>query len=98
LIGALKNFYQSTIPDPILSSQTESILAFFLGKEASKALDLKSGISIQGDLLGQLFKLSGWRNSGAVKGYSGFARQMKTSQLEQFGKELRISLPELNRS
>ena len=98
LIGALKNFYQSTIPDPILSSQTESILAFFLGKEVSKALDLKSGITIQGDLLGQLFKLSGWRNSGSVKGYSGFARQMKTSQLEQFGKELRISLPELNRS
>ncbi|MDI1323500.1 MAG: oxygenase MpaB family protein [Algoriphagus sp.] len=98
LIGALKNYYQSTIPDPILSSQTESILAFFLGKEASKALDLKSSISIQGDLLGQLFKLSGWRNSGSAKGYSGFARQMKTSQLEKFGKELRISLPEINRS
>jgi len=98
LIGALKTYYQSTIPDPILSSQTESILAFFLGKEASKALDLQEGISIQGDLLGQLFKLSGRRNTGSLKGYSGFARQMKTSQVEQFGKELRISLPELNRS
>jgi ER-bound oxygenase mpaB/B'/Rubber oxygenase, catalytic domain len=98
LIGALKNFYQNTIPDPILSSQTESILAFFLGKEASKALDLKSTISIQGDLLGLVFKLSGWKNSGSAKGYSGFARQMKNSQMEQFGKELKINLPELNRS
>jgi hypothetical protein len=98
LIGALKKYYQSIIPDQILSSQTESILSFFLGKEASKALDLKSGISIQGDLLGQLFKLSGWKNSGSAKGYSGYSRQMKTSQVEQFGKELRINLPELNRS
>lgn len=98
LIGALKNYYQSTIPDPILSSQTERILAFFLGKEASKALDLKSSITLQGDLLGLIFKLSGWKNSGSVKGYSGFARQLKTSQVEQFGKELRISLPDLNRS
>lgn len=98
LIGALKNYFQSTIPDAILSSQTERILAFFLGKEASKALDLKSGISIQGDILGQLFKLSGWRNSGSEKGYPSFARQMKTRQVEQFGKELRISLPDLNRS
>lgn len=97
LIGALKNYYQSSIPDPILSPQTESILAFFLGKEAAKALDLKSTITIQGDLLGLIFKLSGWRTSGS-KSYSGFARQMKRSQLEQFGKELKINLPEINRS
>ncbi len=98
LIGALKGYYQNSIPDSILSSQTESILAFFLGNEASRALDLKSNNSIQGDLLGLIFKLSGWRASGSTKGYPGFSRQLKSSQLEQFGKELKINLPEINRS
>jgi len=98
LIGALKGYYQNTIPDSLLSSQTESILAFFLGKEASTALDLKSNNAIKGDFLGLIFKLSGWRSSGSTKGYAGFAKQMKTSQMEQFGKELKISLPEINRS
>lgn len=98
LIGALKGYYQRSIPDPVLSSQTESILAFFLGKEASKALELKSNISIQGDLLGLIFKLSGFRNSGSSKGYAGFVKQMQVGQMEQFGKLLKINLPELNRS
>lgn len=98
LIGALKGYYQSSIPDRLLSSQTESILSFFLGKEGSKALELKSSVSIQGGLLGLIFKLSGFRNSGSAKGYAGFASQMKNGQMEQFGKVLKISLPELIRS
>lgn len=98
LIGALKGYYQGTIPDPIISSQTERILAFFLGKEAANALELKSTITFQGDLLGLIFKLSGWKTTGSSKSYAGFARQMRRSQLEQFGKELKINLPELNRS
>lgn len=98
LINALKNYYQKTIPDPLIASQTASLLVFFLGKEASKALNLKSNIKISGDLLGLIFRLSGFKNQGSQTGYNGILRQMKENQIQQFGKELQISLPTLNRS
>lgn len=98
LINALKNYYQKTIPDPFLASQTESVLVFFLGKEASKALDLKSNLTISGDLLGLIFRLSGFKNQGKQTGYNGILKQMKENQIQQFEKELQISLPTLNRS
>jgi hypothetical protein len=98
LIYALKKYYQNHLPDPILASQTEEILVFFLGKQASEALGLKSSFKIQGDLLGLIFSIAGFKNQGKSVGYVSFAKQMKANQLVQFGKELKISLPTLNRS
>jgi hypothetical protein len=98
LINALKKYYQNHLPDPILASQTEQILVFFLGKQASEALGLKSTFAIQGDLLGLVFSMAGFKNQGKSASYVSFAKQMKANQLDQFGKELKISLPTLNRS
>ncbi|MFN3996363.1 oxygenase MpaB family protein [Algoriphagus sp.] len=98
LTNALLNFYRKTIPDPILSDQVEGIVSFFLGKEASKALNLRSNKAIQGDLLGLIFKLSGRRNFGAKKSYSSLKRSLEQQQLQQFGKVMSIQLPELSRS
>lgn len=98
LINALKNYYQKNIPDTLLAAQTESLLFFFLGKEASQALDLKPDFKISGDLLGLIFRLSGLKNQGKSSGHKGFAKQLKENQIAQFGKELQINLPLLNRS
>jgi hypothetical protein len=98
LTTALLNFYRKTIPDPILSDQVEGIVSFFLGKEASTALNLRSSKAIQGDLLGLVFKLSGIRNFGAKKSYSSLKRNLDQQQLQQFGKLMTIKLPELVRS
>jgi hypothetical protein len=95
---ALLNFYRKSIPDPILSDQVEGIVAFFLGKEASKALNLRSNKAIQGDLLGLVFKLSGRKNLGAKIGYASLKRNLDQQQLQQFGKLMTIKLPELIRS
>jgi hypothetical protein len=98
LTKALLDYYRKTVPDPALASQVEGIVAFFLGKEASDALNLKSNKAIQGDLLGLFFKINGWKNFGAKKSYSSLKRALDQRQIQQFGKILTINLPELNRS
>jgi hypothetical protein len=98
LTKALLNFYRKSISDPVLADQVEGIVAFFLGKEASKALNLRSSKVIQGDLLGLVFKISGIRNFGVKKNYSSLKRNLDQQQIQQFGKLMTVSLPELSRS
>lgn len=97
LIAALLNFYRKTIPDPLLSEQAEGVVSFFLGKDASKALCLKSNKLIQGDLLGLFFKLNGFKNQGVKKNYSSLKKSFAKQQKSQFGKVLEIRLPEISR-
>ncbi|MDO8967788.1 MAG: oxygenase MpaB family protein [Algoriphagus sp.] len=98
LIGALLSYYRKAVPDAALASQVEGIVSFFLGKEASKALNLKSEISIQGDLLGLFFKLNGLKNFGAKKSYTTLKRALDQQQIQQFGKLMTIQLPVISRS
>ena len=97
LILALMNFYRKTIPDATLSGQVEGIISFFLGKDASQALNLQPNNNIQGDLLGLVFKLSGLKNFGGKKSYSNLKRNLDQQQIQQFGKVLIIKLPEISR-
>lgn len=98
LITALINYYKSTIPDQLIASQVIPILNFFLGKEASKALGIYTPQPVNGELLGLVFKFSGWKNYGSNKSYAQIVKQFEFNQKANFGKKLRIQLPELNRS
>lgn len=98
LMGALIKHYKSTIPDKVLSAQVEPILNFFLGKEASKAVGIHTSFPVNGELLGLVFKFSGWRTYGATKGYTQIARQFESNQKLLFGERLEIRLPTLNRT
>ncbi|REG92692.1 oxygenase MpaB family protein [Algoriphagus antarcticus] len=98
LIQALISYYKTTIPDALISSQVEPILNFFLGNEASKALNIQSSNPVSGELLGLVFKFSGWKTYGSNKGYSQIARQFESNQKALYGERLEIKLPELNRS
>ncbi len=98
LTKALLVYYRKTVPDPALASQVEGIVAFFLGKEASEAVNLKSNKAVQGDLLGLFFKVNGWRNFGPKMSYSSLKRVLDQQQIQQFGKVMSIQLPELSRS
>lgn len=95
LANSLIGFYQKSIPDPLLNSQVVDILAFFLGKEASEALGLNASPKIPGEVLGLIFAFSGWKNYGGKKGYSRIRYQLGKQQKEQFGRILKISLPEI---
>lgn len=98
LINALRAYYKSSIPDPIIARQVDNLLFFFLGKQAASALGLKPEAILQGDVLGLFFTFSGFRNYTATKGYASYAAQLKESQLLTFGKLLEINLPEKKRS
>lgn len=98
LINALKSYYKKNITDPLIAKQIDSLLFFFLGKQAGHALGLKPGSIIQGDVLGLFFTFSGFRNFGSNKGYSAYASQFKKNQMEQFGHLLQIKLPDIKRS
>ena len=98
LINALIDYYKATIPDQLISAQVIPILNFFLGKEASKALGIYTPQAVNGELLGLVFKVSGWKNYGSNKSYSQIAKQFETNQKASFGSKLSINLPELKRS
>jgi len=98
LTRALLDFYEKNIPDPLLTSQLESILTFFLGKEASKAVAISSQIKISGDILGLILKGTGFKTFGTQKNHTAFKKNLDSQQLLQFGRVLKIQLPEFNRS
>ena len=98
LITALINYYKSTIPDQLILTQLIPILNFFLGKEASKALGIYTKQTVSGELLGLVFKFSGWNNFGSKKSYAQIAKQFEDNQKASFGRKLEINLPTMNRS
>ena len=97
LINGLIRFYQKNIPDPLLNSRVETMLSFFLGPEAAKALDLNPELKIPGELVGFVLEFSGRKNFGGKKGYVDLRRNLVFQQKRQFGKVLSIRLPELVR-
>jgi hypothetical protein len=97
LVQALLDFYKKNIPDPVLTAQLDQLLAFFLGKEAAKAVGLKSSTFLPGDLVGALIKLSGAKTFGNQKSYTALKKNLEIQQQLQFGRVLRLQLPELKR-
>jgi hypothetical protein len=98
LTRALLEFYQKNIPDTLLTAQLESILAFFLGKEASKAVGLSSQIQVPGDILGLVLKGTGFKTFGSQKNHAALKKNLEAQQTLQFGRVLKLQLPEYNRS
>jgi hypothetical protein len=97
LVQALLNFYKKNIPDPVLTAQLDHLLAFFLGKEAAKALDLKESPFLSGDLVGLMLKLSGNKTFGSQKSHAALKKNLESQQQLQFGRVLRLQLPDLKR-
>ncbi|MFC3414591.1 oxygenase MpaB family protein [Algoriphagus hitonicola] len=98
LISALRGYYRSTIPEPLLSRQVDDIFYFFMGKEVSAALNIPLNREIPREILNLIFKFSGWKTYGNSKSHQSIQRMMESQQLEQFGSLMKISLPVIKRS
>ena len=98
LTRALLEFYQKNIPDPLLTAQLESILSFFLGKEASRAVGLSSQVKVPGDIVGLVIKGTGFKTFGTQKNHAALKRNLESQQIQQFGRVLQLQLPEHKRS
>ena len=98
LTRALLEFYQKNIPDALITAQLESILAFFLGKEASKAVGISSNLQVPGDILGLVLKGTGFKTFGSQKNHAALKKNLEAQQFAQFGRVLQLQLPEHKRS
>ncbi len=98
LAKALINYYKKTIPDAIISSQAESMVSFFCGREASKALNLKEALPVDGNLLGVMLRAMGIKNFGGKKDFYSIQNQFRKNQQFEFGRALEIQIPVLKRS
>lgn len=97
LIGALRNYYKLSIPDPLLNRQVDDIFYFFMGKEVAAALAIPVKNQIPPELLNLIFKFSGWKSYGNTKSHASIQKMMETQQLEQFGALMKIKIPTLKR-
>ncbi len=98
LTKALLEFYQKNISDPVLTTQLESILAFFLGKVASKAVGISSRLQVPGDILGLVLKGTGFKTFGSQINHAALKKNLEAQQTLQFGRVLQLQLPEHKRS
>ncbi len=98
LTHALLEFYQKNIPDALITAQLESILVFFLGKEASKAVGISSNLQVPGDILGVVLKGTGFKTFGSQKNHAALKKNLEAQQFAQFGRVLHLQLPEHKRS
>ena len=74
------------------------MLAFFLGKEASKAVGISSKLQVPGDILGLVLKGTGFKTFGTQKNHAALKNNLESQQILQFGRVLELQLPEHKRS
>ncbi len=98
LTRALLEYYQKNIPDPLLTAQLESLLAYFLGKEASRAIGISAQVQVPGEIMGLVLKGTGIKNFGTQKNHAALKKSLESQQVLQFGRVLQLQLPVLDRS
>lgn len=98
LIQSLLNYYEENQREEFLKGKAESLVAFMIGKEASKALGIKSGLPLTSEIMGSIFKFLGWKNYGGNKSHARFNYEFEQSYVQQFGAPAILNLPERKRS
>ncbi|WP_296703005.1 oxygenase MpaB family protein [Algoriphagus sp.] len=98
LIRSLLNYYEENQREEFLKGKSESLVAFMIGKEASKALGIKSELPLTSEIMGTIFKFLGWKNYAGNKSHSRFSYEFEQSYFQQFGTTAKINLPERKRS
>jgi hypothetical protein len=98
LIQALLKYYQTTVPDPSLANRTASLVAYFVGQEASEALQLTPGTELPKALYGLLLDLSFFRQNGPGTSYEKTRRIFFEQSKLQFGRVPKLLLPSKKRS
>ncbi|AFL85228.1 hypothetical protein Belba_2684 [Belliella baltica DSM 15883] len=98
LINSLINYYKESIPDKNLTKYMETVIAYFIGKEASNMLDIKEEFKLPKELYGLLLELSFYRQSGRKPSYQKIRAQFMAQSKINFGKEVQLNIPVINRS
>ncbi|MCH7412201.1 DUF2236 domain-containing protein [Belliella sp. R4-6] len=98
LIGSLIKYYKNSIPDKNLTSYIETIIAYFIGKEASSALGINEEFQLPKALYGLMLDLSFYRQSGKNPSYKKIRSLFIAKSKIDFGKEVQLHIPVIKRS
>ncbi|SNS14620.1 hypothetical protein SAMN06295967_10456 [Belliella buryatensis] len=98
LVKALIQFYEDTIPDQNISTLSETLISYFIGKEASDALAIRERVAIPKSFYGLMLELSFLKQSGRRPSYAQLRSQFLSQTEANLGKKVKLSIPDLNRS
>ena len=98
LINALLSYYKSTIPDPNLSGSSETLVSYFVGEEASKALGISQKVNLPKELIALVLDLSFVKQNGTGTHYNKVRNIFLKQSRQQFGRQVVLKIPEFKRS
>lgn len=99
LINSLMRYYEQTFREPAMTASLKRVIAFFVGKEASKALDLPYSDQVPGLAYRALLEWSfaSQRESNAPITYENTRREFLRQSVIRMGKQPELSVPVIKR-
>lgn len=98
LTKSLLGFFEKNLPNQNLTAFSETMVAYFLGKEASKAVGISQKVKLPKGLYGLLLDLSFVQQGGLKPNYQKTRQQFLAQSKLRFGEELSLNIPVVTRS
>ncbi|MCR9015230.1 oxygenase MpaB family protein [Aquiflexum gelatinilyticum] len=93
LIRPLLGFYEKSIPDTTLSSLSETLVAYFVGKEVAGVLGIKEKAKLPKSVYALVLDFNFLKQNGGNPSYLKTRTQFLEQSKTQFGKELSLNIP-----
>lgn len=97
LMASLGAYYKKTAPSPLFASNIQTIVAYFIGKDAALALGLEVAPQLPKILLGAVMEYQLYKESKGRRGYTSIRSQFKERTMAEFGVEISLNIPVLKR-
>ena len=98
LIRSLLGFYEKSIPDSTISSLSETLVAYFVGKEVATVLGIQEKAKLPKGVYALVLDLNFLKQSGGKPSYQKTRNQFLEQSKTRFGKELTLNIPVHRRS
>lgn len=97
LIKSLLDYYISVIPDPSMAKLSETLVAFFVGKEIADVLGIQERVTLPDGAFGLILKLNFLKQSGIKSSYAKIRQIFLEQNKVQFGSPVVLNIPILKR-
>lgn len=98
LTRSLLAFFEKNLPNQNLTAFSETIVAYFLGMEASQAVGISQKVKLPKGLYRLLLDLSFVQQGGLKSNYQRTRQQFLAQSKIRFGEELALNIPVITRS
>ncbi len=98
LTRSLLAFFEKNLPNQNLKNFSETMVAYFLGNEVSKAVGISQKVKLPKGLYSLLLDLSFVQQGGLKSNYQRTRRQFLSQSKIRFGEELTLNIPVITRS